>query len=92
MSQSDQVARGILIVDDSATVGMVVKNAVSSMVDMPVDLARSLGPGNHYAFTRNRNVARRGGEEFCIIAVNKASVEATLNRLRHCILKGWRSL
>jgi len=43
MSQSDQHAGRILIVDDSATVGMVVKNAVSSVVDMPVDLARSLG-------------------------------------------------
>jgi diguanylate cyclase (GGDEF)-like protein len=42
MSQSDQGAGRILIVDDSATVGMVVKNAVSSVVDMPVDLARSL--------------------------------------------------
>ena len=43
MSQSDQHAGRILIVDDSATVGMVVKNAVSSVVAMPVDLARSLG-------------------------------------------------
>jgi diguanylate cyclase (GGDEF)-like protein len=42
MSQSDQVAGRILIVDDSATVGMVVKNAISSAVGMPVDLARSL--------------------------------------------------
>jgi len=42
MSQSDQGAGRILIVDDSATVGMVVKNAVSSVVGMPVDLARSL--------------------------------------------------
>lgn len=42
MSQSDQGAGRILIVDDSATVGMVVKNAVSSVVEMPVDLARSL--------------------------------------------------
>jgi diguanylate cyclase (GGDEF)-like protein len=31
----------ILIVDDSATVGTVVKNAVKSVVDVPVDLARS---------------------------------------------------
>jgi diguanylate cyclase (GGDEF)-like protein len=42
MSQSNQGEGRILIVDDSATVGMVVKNAVSSVVDMPVDLARSL--------------------------------------------------
>jgi diguanylate cyclase (GGDEF)-like protein len=42
MSPSDQGAGRILIVDDSATVGMVVKNAVSSVVEMPVDLARSL--------------------------------------------------
>lgn len=42
MSQSDLGTKRILIVDDSATVGMVVKNAVSSVVDMPVDLARSL--------------------------------------------------
>lgn len=41
MSQSDQGAGRILIVDDSATVGMVVKNAVKSVVEMPVDLARS---------------------------------------------------
>lgn len=31
-----------MIVDDSATVGMVVKQAISSVVDMPVDYARSL--------------------------------------------------
>jgi diguanylate cyclase (GGDEF)-like protein len=42
MSQPEQSAGRILIVDDSATVGMVVKNAVSSIVDMQVDLARSL--------------------------------------------------
>ncbi|HUX91090.1 MAG TPA: diguanylate cyclase [Gallionellaceae bacterium] len=42
MSQSDQVAGRILVVDDSATVGMVVKNAISGAVGMPVDLARSL--------------------------------------------------
>lgn len=42
MSQTDQSTKRILIVDDSATVGMVVKNAVSSVVGMPVDLARSL--------------------------------------------------
>ena len=42
MSHSDKVTGRILIVDDSATVGMVVKNAVSTVVGMPVDLARSL--------------------------------------------------
>ena len=42
MSQSDRGTGRILIVDDSATVGIVVKNSVSSVVDMPVDLARSL--------------------------------------------------
>lgn len=42
MSRSDRGAGRILIVDDSATVGMVVKTAVSSVVTMPVDLARSL--------------------------------------------------
>lgn len=42
MGQSDKGTGRILIVDDSATVGMVVKNAVSSAVNMPVDLARSL--------------------------------------------------
>ena len=42
MSQSDNGTRRILIVDDSATIGIVVKNTVNSVVDMPVDLARSL--------------------------------------------------
>jgi len=42
MSQSDPGPKRILIVDDSATVGMVVKNAVKSVVGIPVDLARSL--------------------------------------------------
>ncbi len=42
MSKSEPVAKRILIVDDSATIGMVVKNAVNIVVDMPVDLARSL--------------------------------------------------
>ncbi len=46
MSQSDESTGRILIVDDSATVGMVVKNAVSSVVNMPVDLARSLAACN----------------------------------------------
>jgi len=46
MSQPEQGAKRILIVDDSATVGMVVKNAVSSVVGMPVDLARSLAACN----------------------------------------------
>ena len=43
MSQSDQVEGRILIVDDSPTVSMVVKKSVSSVVNMPVDLARSMG-------------------------------------------------
>lgn len=42
MSQTDQGPKRILIVDDSATVGMVVKNAVKTVVGIPVDLARSL--------------------------------------------------
>ncbi len=42
MKQTGQGTGRILIVDDSATVGMVVKSAVSSVVDKPVDLARSL--------------------------------------------------
>lgn len=42
MSQPDKIAKRVLVVDDSATVGLVVKNAVSAAVDMPVDLARSL--------------------------------------------------
>jgi diguanylate cyclase (GGDEF)-like protein len=42
MSQAKQETKRILVVDDSATVGMVVKNAVSNIVDIPVDLARSL--------------------------------------------------
>ena len=42
MSQSDRGAGRILIVDDSTTVGMVVKSAVKSVVNMPVDMARSL--------------------------------------------------
>ena len=46
MSQTEQDEKRILIVDDSATVGMVVKNAVSSVVGMPVDLARSLAACN----------------------------------------------
>ena len=41
MSHSDKTTGRILIVDDSATVAMVVKNAVKSVVDIPVDLARS---------------------------------------------------
>lgn len=32
----------ILVVDDSATIGMVVKNAINSAVEIQVDLARSL--------------------------------------------------
>ena len=42
MSQSDKVAKRILIVDDSTTVGLVVKTAVHTAVNMPVDLAKSL--------------------------------------------------
>jgi diguanylate cyclase (GGDEF)-like protein len=42
MSQSEKIAKRILIVDDSPTVGLVVKNAVQTAVNMPVDLARSL--------------------------------------------------
>lgn len=42
MSLPNHGAKRILIVDDSATVGMVVKSAVGSVVSMPVDLARSL--------------------------------------------------
>jgi len=42
MSQSDRGAGRILVVDDSATIGIVVKNAVNSVVNMPVDLARTL--------------------------------------------------
>jgi diguanylate cyclase (GGDEF)-like protein len=42
MSEAKQGTGRILVVDDSATVGMVVKNAVSSVVSMPVDLAKSL--------------------------------------------------
>lgn len=42
MGLPEQVAGRILVVDDSATVAMVVKNAISSVVNMPVDLARSL--------------------------------------------------
>ena len=42
MSQPDNNTKRILVVDDSATIGMVVKNAINSAVDMPVDLARSL--------------------------------------------------
>lgn len=41
MSHSDKATGRILIVDDSATVAMVVKNAVKAVVDIPVDLARS---------------------------------------------------
>jgi diguanylate cyclase (GGDEF)-like protein len=42
MSKPDPNSKRILIVDDSPTVGMVVKNAVSNVVNLPVDLARSL--------------------------------------------------
>lgn len=42
MGTPDNGKKRILIVDDSATIGMVVKNAVSMIADMPVDLARSL--------------------------------------------------
>ena len=42
MGQTEQSKARILIVDDSATVGMVVKNAVGNLVNIPVDLARSL--------------------------------------------------
>jgi len=41
MTITEQSTGRILVVDDSATVGMVVKNAVKSVVEMPVDLARS---------------------------------------------------
>jgi diguanylate cyclase (GGDEF)-like protein len=41
MGQTEQSTSRILIVDDSATVGIVVKNAVSNLVNIPVDLARS---------------------------------------------------
>ena len=41
MIHSDKATGRILIVDDSATVAMVVKNAVKAVVDIPVDLARS---------------------------------------------------
>lgn len=47
MSKSDKATGRILIVDDSATVGMVVKIAVKSAVEMPVDLARSLAACAH---------------------------------------------
>ena len=42
MEKSEKGASRILVVDDSATIGMVVKNALKSAVDLPVDLARSL--------------------------------------------------
>ena len=42
MSQPVQGEKRILVVDDSATIGMVVKNAINSIIEMPVDLARSL--------------------------------------------------
>lgn len=42
MSLAELNSRRILVVDDSPTVGMVVKNAISNVVDFPVDLARSL--------------------------------------------------
>ena len=42
MSQAKQGTGRILIVDDSATIGLVVRNAVNSIVNMQVDLARSL--------------------------------------------------
>jgi PleD family two-component response regulator len=43
MSLSTPGNNRILVVDDSATIGMVVKNAINSAVaDVPVDLARSL--------------------------------------------------
>lgn len=45
MATTEQIASRILIIDDSATVGMVVKNAVSRMVNIPVDLARSFTAG-----------------------------------------------
>lgn len=42
MGKTIQAGKRILVVDDSPTIGMVVKNAINSIVDMPVDLARSL--------------------------------------------------
>ncbi len=42
MTSSEAEAGRILIVDDSATIGRVVTQAVSSVVDLPVDYARSL--------------------------------------------------
>ena len=42
MKQYEQGAGRILVVDDSATVGMVVKQSISAVVNMPVDYARSL--------------------------------------------------
>lgn len=42
MSKSEQGTKRILVVDDSATICMVVKNAINSVIDYPVDSARSL--------------------------------------------------
>ncbi len=42
MDKTEQGASRILVVDDSATIGIVVKNALKSAVNLPVDLARSL--------------------------------------------------
>ncbi len=42
MSKAEQNTNRILVVDDSATIGMVVRNTINSIVTYPVDLARSL--------------------------------------------------
>lgn len=42
MDKTEQGASRILVVDDSATIGIVVKNALKSAVNLPIDLARSL--------------------------------------------------
>ena len=42
MNSSQPPVGRILIVDDSATVGVVVKKAISNVINLPIDLARSL--------------------------------------------------
>lgn len=46
MSATEQGKKRVLIVDDSATIGMVVKSAITSICDMQIDLARSLASCN----------------------------------------------
>ena len=79
MSQFKLGSKRILIVDDSATVGTVVKNAVKSIVDIPVDLARSFAackklleafPGQYQVAVVDLNLPDAGDGEAVDLTLN----------------------